>query len=87
MIPWTYQYGDKEVKVTAQDVIDALAAAESVMLKETETNEHIKGNVQMKLLYEHHMKVLSVTKDHFSEAVTEDRKKHVHMKVVGGQKK
>ena len=83
---WQYKYGDQIVQISPSDVIEALAAAESIMLKEVEANRHIKENVQMKLLYEHYMNVLSVTKDHFSGAIEEDRKKHLRMKNPGGKR-
>jgi len=80
---WEILYGDKAIPVTAYDMVDTFAAAASVMRKELVQNQHIRGDAQMKIIWEMHIERLELAQRQFSDAVEEDRRKGLHMKVPG----
>ena len=80
---WEILYGDKVIPVTAYDMVDTFAAAASVMRKEIVQNQHIRGDAQMKIIYEMHIERLELAKQQFSDAVEEDRKKNLRPKIPG----
>jgi hypothetical protein len=81
--PWSILYGDKVIVVTAFDMVDTFAAAASVMRKELVQNQHIRGDAQMKIIWEMHIERLELAQRQFSDAVEEDRKKTIHSKIPG----
>ena len=80
---WEILYGDNVIPVTAYDMVDTFAAAASVMRKEIVQNQHIRGDAQMKIIYEMHIERLELAKQQFSDAVEEDRKKNLRPKIPG----
>lgn len=84
---WTIKYGDKEMLVTADDIVETLGRAASIVLKEAETNPHIKSDPRMKIIYEIDVERLALLKNNFSAASEDMKKRHPRGMVPGGQKK
>lgn len=82
MIEWKIKYGDKELPVSAYDVVETLGRTLGLMYFKLENDEKIKGHVQMKIIHEMDIQILELVKTQFLGAIEDDRKRHVHMKVV-----
>jgi len=80
---WEILWGDKVIPVTASDMVETFAAAASVMRKEIVQNQHIRSDAQMKIIYEMHIERLDLAQRQFSDAVDEDRSKHLRPKIPG----
>jgi hypothetical protein len=80
---WEFLWGDKLIPVSPYDMVDTFAAAASVMRKEIVQNQHIRGDAQMKIIWEMHIERLELAKRIFSGVIEEDRKKTVHPQIPG----
>jgi len=80
---WEILYGDKVIIVTAYDMVDTFAAAASVMRKDLVQNQHIRGDAQMKIIYEMHIERLELAKQQFSDVIEEDHGKRLRPKIPG----
>lgn len=82
LIEWKIKYGDQEVPLTAQDVVESIGRAVGLMFYDLETNERIKSNVKMKIVREMDIQTLEFAKAIFAGVIEEYRRSHLHMKVV-----
>ena len=64
-LKWEIQYGDKTIPVTAENVAESLQRARSIVIKEVATNDHIKGNVKMKVIYDLDIETLELVRRMF----------------------
>jgi hypothetical protein len=84
---WKIKYGDQEIPISAEDIVETLGRAVSIVFKEAATNPHIKGDTKMKIIYEMDTEILQLLKEQFSDAAEDMRRKILHHKIPGGQKK
>lgn len=83
MNEWKVKYGDQEIPVTANDIVETLGRVLGREWLFHETNEKLKGDVQMKIVHEFDIQILELLKVQFSGAIEEQRKRHLHMRIPG----
>lgn len=83
MFDWKITYGNQEIKITAQDLVETLGRTLGFMYYKLENDEKIKGHVQMKIIHEMDIQILELMKAQFLGAVEESRRHNVSMKIVG----
>jgi hypothetical protein len=82
-IEWKIKYGDQEVPLTVQDVIESIGRAVGLMFYDLETNEMVKSNVKMKIVREMDIQTLEFAKGIFAGVIEEYRRTHLHMSIPG----
>ena len=65
--PWERRVGDKIEKIRSEDVMDAIDASMSLILKETSFNDSIKDNPKALYIYNRHRDVLGILKSRFED--------------------
>jgi len=80
---WKIKYGDQEIPITANDVVETLGRQIGYAYYKLENDEKTKGHVQMKIVLEMDIQILELVKAQFSGAVEEARRRHLHMKMPG----
>ena len=79
---WTYQYGDRVIPISAQDIVETLKRAISSHSRAM-TESPIAKDVKMKIVYETDIQILMKVRDKFQWAIDEHERKQVHLRVVG----
>jgi hypothetical protein len=83
MVEWKIKFGDKEMKVTANDLVEMLGRVIPREYYYHENNDRLKADVQMKIIHELDIQMLELLKINFSGMIEEDRRRHWGMKIPG----